>query len=445
MPSSLIQEIEYQNAFAVAMLDYASTDLAIKKSIGEIGKAFVNNILDKIIDEVESQVSIEAVSLFIKEFLTYLVGQHSSKNSQHATLRSDISFEDLNTTREMRRLLTDIRHMLIQVDKIDSILKLQQYYKCLSCIGSGYFLYLKPWHTPDLPMLTNLIYYSPPEITSRIFRHEIEENQACYARSFGLFTRKSDLIEKNKIQNPSPDYAREAGKAVYICNSTAVRYTLILSHYLKAKNTYALLSTKNLVELNGVPPEELQQAMKMLNDWSAKMHDAGIPLDEEERKNQGMENIIEAHTGWFEKFAKLSGSPAISGFSGHTAGVFLCLLDLKFFKNEDNTVNIDSFQIFSNVWAAYLIHGGHHCLLETAEACNRALESHYLIDYYMAREPLTLDEEATYKLPYYTNNLSTFLHGAYAEKILHQIMVNLQENTYSDDPIDTPESVLQII
>ena len=411
-----MKTLQEQNAIAISLLNHLLSDNASKAVIHKFGSKFANDILNPLIQTLEQVDSLEALDETSKHTIDHLMLHHSNKGRQYDGLKMESSWESLNNKEGALSVLSQMRELLSDITKCNTIHSLANYFKSMYDISAAFVQNLSEGENENFNQLTSIIMPTPAEYGSRISFTEVGNRQKKYATTFGLFTMPRDLIEETKLSEETPvAEARITGKSLFKKISTQERYRITFINYLRAKNEHENHTDKS-------SSEERDNAENHLNKQIEKMINLDIPLDFTANDTEKVSKIALANETWIEKEAKRCRNecPLIAGISGSTGRLLITLIHFKLIQANEESIN--ELQVLTNFVAAHIAFQGHHSFDEVYEASRRAIDAMLITNADTANQE---DINKIIEHPLYKVGIN-FLHPYYAEKVIEDSKQHLE-------------------
>jgi hypothetical protein len=379
----LHKNIELENRLSLSMLEAVVVDESVKLVLKNIAIQLISAVLTPMENELKKNDDFSKLSGKWPELITSLAEEHTAEKRQYGALYPEKKFskEIISSLKNINQFIADLKSTLLNVENVKTTDDVAIVIKIL--IELGYTYYENPsLHTEEFKRIDLAIGSTPEELDIRLFRTELKQPEQ-FALSFGIGVSEGDL----SLQ--SSKNGRNAGKAAFGMVSMSERLELLCQLY------------------DSKPSDKLAEKMRYYK----------IPLD---KKGRGS---IEEHAKrlktWFEKLAIDPSTkmtfPLVASVSRSMTRLLVSLHDIRAFYKNDGAFDFDTSQVFSNCIMAYLVHAGHHSMLEVAEVYNRLCD---LVAIDMLEN--TSGKKVTEKdLPYYhIGDYSTLFHNRYKKNIL---------------------------
>lgn len=381
--------VKIENNLAQDMLKQAVLDPNIKRALKDISQVLIDRVLTLIRSQLRNQlINVEHFSKLpasTQELLKNLAAEHSAERRQYGAVMPEVvsSANIIDSMANVKKLLDAQEKTLLAIDKITTVDEMAVVLKIIVELGYTYYEAPRPFHTSHFENIKNLITPTTEEMDIRLFRSELGE-QPVFALTYGIGTTDKDLGLQTQNQG------RNAGKSAFGIVSMKKRLELLCAQYDKTQD----------------------------QKYRTKMEYYKIPLNKDERKS--LEFYAKKWETFFEKLIKDSQTqtslPLIASVSRATARTIITLHDLGAFNKIDGSFDFDKAQIISNCIMGFIVHAGHHSIVEVAEVYNRLLDC-VAIDSLEKNGPKP--EMIEEKMPYYRiGNYHSFFHKNYVDKVI---------------------------
>ncbi len=337
--------ITTENELAQKMLEEAVNNKKIKRALIEISTILISQTLEPIKKELESVTQFSALPKEFREMLENLAAEHSAEKRQYGALMAE-EFASaqaiLSSMSNIYRLINAQEAYLKNIDAIKTVDEMVVALKIIIELGYTYYE-ASIWHQDEKRFNSINTFISPTreEIDIRVFRSELKEpSQLALTHGIGKTEQDLGLESLGKGYN--------AGKAAFSVVNMKKRLELLCKTYDSTKSEKA----------------------------TAQMANYKIPLDKNERKP--LESYAKQWETFFEKLAKdpktKESLPLIASVSRATTRVLVSLQYLNALNKENGSFDFDKAQIIANCLMGFIVHAGHHSIVEVAEVYNRLLD-----------------------------------------------------------------------
>lgn len=353
--------------FAKSILELVIRDNTSKEHLAFFAEILNNLVIKPILQKLEKADDLRPYEQKSIKILAYA---HSKDDLQWGAVMLPFSNAKIVADRTLQIKL--FKNLSTQLTKphILAIQDLDDLACTIKSLNDAAFLYVEEFpeaiHSPDFDFIKRTIFPTPEELAIRIARNEIGQD-THFATSYGIGKMQDDIAPSNKIPASSAR-KHKAGKAFFDSADVYKRAQLTASSYDK------LIKNREDYRANG-DFENLLEIEKQLDPLKKKMLFYHIPLNPDERPEDFKKLPIPKPS--IQKLSSLDPQkeplPLIATVSGTSARTLITLHDIQAFM-KDGKFNKDSAQYLSMILCGFMIHAGHHSLLEVAEIYNRLLD-----------------------------------------------------------------------
>lgn len=386
--------IQIENELAYKMLKEAANNKDIKKTLSDISLPLIDKVIKPLREEINKTQDYSKLPKEYQEALENLAAEHSSEKLQYGALMPEFksSKDILSSATNINKLLDVQEAYLRNLDKLSTVDEMATAMKIIVELTCDYYEAPKTWHSKKFDAINSLISSSKEELDIRVYRNELNQ-QPKLAVTLGIGKSEEDFELKTAHGEHKVEHqVYNSGKAAFGDVSMKTRLELLCKDYDANKSEKSL----------------------------QKMEYYKIPLDKSKR--EPIEAYAKKWETFFEKLATNPKTqekmPLVAGVSRATTRALVCLQDLSALNKPDGSFDFNKAQIVSNCLMGFLVHAGHHSIVEVAEVYNRLLD-YVAIEKLEKSGPTKAMTEK--KMPYYhIGNYRSFFNKGYAHIVNHE-------------------------